>query len=73
MYPRFPWELVTYHLGYAEHTLGKTGTDIKILNIYINIFKTMNVACDMRYLHIILPRDVPKEPKTYFFSKHSFH
>jgi hypothetical protein len=33
MYPRFPLELVAYHLGYAEYTLGTAGTDIQILNI----------------------------------------
>jgi hypothetical protein len=33
----------------------------------------MNIACEMGYLHIILPRDVPKRPKTYSFSNHSFH
>lgn len=73
MYARFPWQLVAYTFGSAEHTLGATGTDIELFNLYIIIFKMLNDACELRYFHTLLPRDVPREPKTCSFSNHSFH
>jgi len=27
MYPQYPWAMVSYPLGSAEHTLGPTGID----------------------------------------------
>jgi hypothetical protein len=73
MFARFPWELLAYPFWSAERNLGTTGTNIQIFNNRTNIFKTLNDACEMRYFHILLQRDVWREPKTCSFPNHSLH